>query len=545
MERRVLIHAPLGRDGALAAEVLAHAGLEARVCAGLDELAQQLERGAGCVLLVEEALAAGGFRLLREHVARQPNWSDLPILLLTHREADSPTVRQAVAELGNVTLLERPVRVLTLITSLQAVLRARSKQYQVREAERRKDEFLASLGHELRNPLAPIRTSGALLAQLYPDAAPVARVREVIERQVIHLTRLVDDLLDVARITTGKIALRRERVAFGAVMEHVLELCQQAAAAKQIALTAELPAQPVELDADRARVVQIFANILSNAVKFTPPGGSVALRAWRDGATLRTSVRDSGIGLEPEAIGRIFTMFEQSRTVSGQISSGLGIGLSLSRRFAEMHGGGVVARSGGTGMGSEFLIHLPVVVEPAPAVPAAGATEGAAVGAAAETVAAEAAEALPAPVAGAALPAPVAGAAATAGAAAPASVLVVDDNDDAADSLAALLELEGFSVATAYDGAGAVAAAVAGRPDVVVMDLGMPGMDGYQAARQIRAAPGGERILLIALTGWGQSDARRRTVAAGFDHHLIKPVDVEQILRLAEQRRRDDNTAAR
>ncbi|MES2076891.1 MAG: hybrid sensor histidine kinase/response regulator [Pseudomonadota bacterium] len=517
MERRVLIHAPLGRDGALAAEVLAHAGLEARVCAGLDELARQLERGAGCVLLVEEALAAGGFRLLREHVARQPNWSDLPILLLTHREADSPTVRQAVAELGNVTLLERPVRVLTLITSLQAVLRARGKQYQVREAERRKDEFLASLGHELRNPLAPIRTSGALLAQLYPDAAPVARVREVIERQVTHLTRLVDDLLDVARITTGKIALRRERVAFGAVMEHVLELCQQAAAAKQIALTAELPAQPVELDADRARVVQIFANILSNAVKFTPPGGSVALRAWRDGATLRTSIRDSGIGLEPEAIGRIFTMFEQSRTVSGQISSGLGIGLSLSRRFAEMHGGGVVARSAGTGMGSEFLIHLPVVVEPVPAVPAAGAaadaTESAATGAA--------------------------------GAAAPASVLVVDDNDDAADSLAALLELEGFSVATAYDGAGAVAAAVAGRPDVVVMDLGMPGMDGYQAARQIRAAPGGERILLIALTGWGQSDARRRTVAAGFDHHLIKPVDVEQILRLAEQRRHDDNTAAR
>jgi signal transduction histidine kinase/ActR/RegA family two-component response regulator len=528
MERRVLIHAPLGRDGALAAEVLAHAGLEAQVCAGLDELARQLERGAGCVLLVEEALAAGGFRLLREHVARQPNWSDLPILLLTHREADSPTVRQAVAELGNVTLLERPVRVLTLITSLQAVLRARGKQYQVREAERRKDEFLASLGHELRNPLAPIRTSGALLAQLYPEAAPVARVREVIERQVSHLTRLVDDLLDVARITTGKIALRRERVAFGAVMEHVLELCQQAAAAKQIALTAELPAQPVELDADRARVVQIFANVLSNAVKFTPPGGSVALRAWRDGATLRASIRDSGIGLEPEAIGRIFTMFEQSRTVSGQISSGLGIGLSLSRRFAEMHGGGVEARSGGAGMGSEFLIHLPVVVEAAPAAGKAAAGAVAAGVAGVPGVAANMA------------------ADAVADAAAPASVLVVDDNDDAADSLAALLELEGLRVATAYDGAGAVAAVAAGRPDVVVMDLGMPGMDGYQAARQIRAAPGGERILLIALTGWGQSDARRRTVAAGFDHHLIKPVDVEQILRLAGQvQRRADGAAAR
>ncbi|MBJ7314053.1 response regulator [Rugamonas sp. CCM 8940] len=524
MERRILIHAPLGRDAALAAEVLARAGLPAQVCAGLDELARQLDQGAGCVLLVEEALAPGGFRLLRGHVARQPNWSDLPILLLTHRGADSPAVRQAVAELGNLTLLERPVRVLTLITALQALLRARGKQYQVREAERRKDEFLASLGHELRNPLTPIRTSGALLAHLYPDSAPLARVRQVIERQVTHLTRLVDDLLDVARITTGKIALRRERVAFGAVMDHVLELCQPAAAAKQIALTTELPAQPIELDVDHARVVQIFANILSNAVKFTPPGGRVALRAGCDGAMLRVSIRDNGIGLEPEAIERIFTMFEQSRTVGGQISSGLGIGLSLSRRFAEMHGGDVEARSAGHGQGSEFLIQLPVVVVAAPARRRA-----------ADVAAAAAAPAAAAPAVGSE----------SESESARASVLVVDDNDDAADSLAALLELEGFSVAVAYDGASSVTAAAARRPDVIVMDLGMPGMDGYQAARQIRAAPGGGAILLIALTGWGQSDARRRTVEAGFDHHLIKPVDIEQILRLAGDRLRHATAAAR
>ena len=514
METRVLIYAPTGQDAPLAAKVMAMAQIDSQVCATLAELGRELELGAGAVLTVEEALAPGGYQLLQDCVARQPDWSDLPIILLTHHGADSSTVRQAVAGLGNLSLLERPVRTLTLITALHATLRARNKQYQVREAARRKDEFLASLGHELRNPLAPIRTSVSLLTHLYPEAPPVARIREVVERQVKLLTRLVDDLLDVARITSGKITLQRQLVSLGSVMSHVGELCQHAADAKRIHIAWQLPPSEVMLDIDYARAVQIYANVVSNAVKFTPQGGNVVVRAsveddGVEGAaqTLLVSVRDNGIGLDDDTIPRIFRMFEQSKTVSGQFSSGLGIGLSQSRQFAEMHGGTVEARSDGPGTGSEFLIRLPVVNRDGarnavPLSPAAG-VDGRRM-----------------------------------------KVLVVDDNEDAADSLAALLEIDGFDVRAVYDGAAAVAAVAQSQPDMVILDLGMPGMDGYETARAIRQRPGAERILLLALTGWGQGDARRRTLEAGFDHHLVKPVELEQIIRLAGARHNREQVQA-
>jgi len=509
METRILIYAPTGQDGPLAARVLALANLDSHVCATVAELEQQIELGVGAVLTVEEALTPAGYKLLHDVVARQPDWSDLPILLLTHHGADSATVRRAVAGLGNLTLLERPVRTLTLITALQATLRARHKQYQVREAARRKDEFLASLGHELRNPLAPIRTSVSLLTHMYPDAAPVARIRDMVERQVKLLTRLVDDLLDVARITRGKIKLQNQLVALQAVMTHVNELCTQAATAKRIHVAWQLPVSEILLNADYARIVQIFANILSNAIKFTPQGGHVVVRAQVTDNLLEVSLRDSGIGLEPEALSRIFTMFEQGTTVAGQFTSGLGIGLSLARQFAEMHGGSVEASSNGVGQGSEFVIRLPIVhvsenhhQESAP-LPAHAALDGRRM-----------------------------------------QVLVVDDNQDAADSLAALLEIDGFDVRAEYGGAAAVAAVAERIPDMIIMDLGMPGMDGYEAARAIRQQPGADKILLIALTGWGQSDARRRTTEAGFDHHLVKPVELAQIIRLAGARHNREQVQA-
>ncbi|WP_332853693.1 hybrid sensor histidine kinase/response regulator [Duganella sp. S19_KUP01_CR8] len=506
METRILIYAPTGQDATLAAKVMAVASINSHVCRTLAELAAQLERGAGAVLTVEEALAPGGYKLLQEYVARQPDWSDLPIILLTHRGADSPTVRQAVAGLGNLNLIERPVRTLTLITALHATLRARSKQYQVREAARRKDEFLASLGHELRNPLAPIRTSVSLLTHMYPDAQPVARIRDMVERQVRLLTRLVDDLLDVARITSGKVTLQRQQVSLAAVMNHVGELCLQAADAKRIAIAWQLPAEDVMLDADYARLVQIVANILSNAVKFTPQGGQVAVSAACHDDELLVTVRDNGIGLDAESIARIFRMFEQSKTVAGQFSSGLGIGLSLARRFAEMHGGSVEASSGGPGQGSEFAIRLPVLggAERDPALPSAACE-----------------------LDGRRL-----------------QVLVVDDNQDAADSLAALLEIDGFDAHAVYDGASAIAASAEHPPDLIILDLGMPGMDGYETARAIRQRPGADNILMIALTGWGQGDARRRSGEAGFDHHLVKPVELDQIVRLAGARQNREQVQA-
>ena len=506
MEQRILIYAPTGQDAVLAAKVLATAQIDSQVCRTLAELAEQLELGVGAVLTVEEALAPGGYQLLQQFVARQPNWSDLPIVLLTHRGADSPQVRQAVAGLGNLSLMERPVRTLALLTALHAILRARSKQYMVREAARRKDEFLASLGHELRNPLAPIRTSVALLAHLYPNAPQPARIKETVERQVRLLTRLVDDLLDVARITSGKIKLQRQHFALAAMMNHVAELCAGAADAKRIHVTYQLPPEYVTLHADYARVVQILANILSNAIKFTPQGGQVLVSARGDEQCLEVRVRDSGIGLQPEAIPRIFRMFEQNETVNGQFSSGLGIGLSLSREFAEMHGGSVEAHSEGPGQGSEFVVTLPVISQAGSAAVERGAPEE---------------------LDGRKIRA-----------------LVVDDNQDAADSLAALLEIDGFDVRTVYDGAAAVEATALASPDMIVMDLGMPGMDGYETARAIRQQAGAEHILMIALTGWGQNDARRRTVEAGFDHHLVKPVELEQIVKLAGQRQNRDKVQA-
>jgi signal transduction histidine kinase/ActR/RegA family two-component response regulator len=507
METRILIYAPIGQDAPLAARVLAMASIDSHVCATLAELAQELDRGAGAVLTVEEALAPGGYQLLQDCVAQQPDWSDLPIILLTHHGADSPRVRQAVTGLGNLSLIERPVRTITLITALHATLRARNKQYQVREAARRKDEFLASLGHELRNPLAPIRTATTLLTHLYPDAAPVIRIRDMVERQVKLLTRLVEDLLDVARITSGKITLQRQLASLPTVMNHVGELCQQPADAKRIHITWQLPQEELMLDIDYARVVQIIANILSNAVKFTPQGGHVSVRAVADEGQLMVSIRDDGIGLDADTIPRIFRMFEQSKTVNGQFSSGLGIGLSLSRQFAEMHGGTVDAYSAGIGKGSEFVIRLPVLGKQgarvaAPLAPDAG-TDGRKM-----------------------------------------QVLVVDDNQDAADALSALLEIDGFDARTVYDGAAAVAAVTEQAPDIVVMDLGMPGMDGYETARAIRRIAGAERILLLALTGWGQGDARRRTAEAGFDHHLVKPVELEQIVRLAGARQNREQVQA-
>nr|WP_315253151.1 hybrid sensor histidine kinase/response regulator [uncultured Duganella sp.] len=412
-----------------------------------------------------------------------------------------------MAGLGNLSLLERPVRTLTLITALHATLRARNKQYQVREAARRKDEFLASLGHELRNPLAPIRTSVSLLTHLYPGAEPVARIRDMVERQVRLLTRLVDDLLDVARITSGKITLQRQLASLGSVMRHVDELCKQAADAKRIHIAWQLPSQEVMLDIDYARLVQIYANILSNAVKFTPQGGHVSVRAAVDDGQLLVSIRDNGIGMEADTIPRIFRMFEQGKTVNGQFSSGLGIGLSLARQFAEMHHGTVAAHSEGAGQGTEFLIRLPVLDSGGKrnAVPLAqqASADGRKM-----------------------------------------KVLVVDDNADAADSLAALLELDGFDAPAVYDAAAAIAAVERQAPDMIVMDLGMPGMDGYETARTIRRQAGAERILMLALTGWGQSEARKRTVEAGFDHHLVKPVELEQIIRLAGARQNREQVQA-
>lgn len=490
MERRIVICAPTGQDAALTAKVFQSVGIGSIVCRNMVELLDQLGRGAGALLLVEEVVSGAAARPLAEYVSSQPTWSDIPILLLARSGADSLDVQRAVEHLGNVTLLERPVRTIALISAARSAIRARERQYQVRDADQRKDEFLATLAHELRNPLAPIGTSMGILKHLHPDSRQVTRLREVVDRQVTHLTRLVDDLLDVARITRGKVVLKKGHITLHSVINHAVEISSSLMEGKKHRMEVDAPDTDYLLDADHARLVQSVANLLVNAAKFTPPGGHILLRVKVDGQTAVFSVRDNGIGLEPASLMRIFDLFAQT-PVPGEAPTGLGIGLSLARQFSEMHGGTLHAVSEGLGRGSEFILTLPVVLEAAPVAQVRSDVS--------ENPDTRQLR----------------------------KILVVDDNVDAADTLQALLGLDGFVVTTAYDGIAAVAQVQTAKPDAVVMDIGMPGMDGYDAARLIRQQPGGLEIVLIALTGWGQSTDRQRASKAGFDHHLVKPVDYD------------------
>lgn len=489
-----MICTPTGQDAALTSRVFRSVNIGSMVCCDTVELLEQLPRGAGALLLAEEVISGSALWPLAEYVARQPNWSDIPILLLTRNGADSLDVRRAVDRLGNVTLMERPVRTIALISAARSAVRARERQYQVRDADQRKDEFLATLAHELRNPLAPIRTSMGILKHLHPDSEPVTRLRNVVDRQVTHLTRLVDDLLDVARITSGKVVLKKDRITLRSVVNHAVEISTSSMEAKKHQFDINEPETDCLLYADHARLVQSVANLLVNAAKFTPSQGHIVLATQVDGDTVTFSVRDNGIGLEPASLTRIFDLFAQT-PVPGEAPTGLGIGLSLARQFAEMHGGHLRAVSDGLGKGSEFMLTLPVVIE----LKQGSMKQEVEVTAPAVTGRLK--------------------------------VLVVDDNVDAADTLNALLGMDGFAVRTVYDGVAAVAQARAAAPDIVIMDIGMPGMDGYDAARLIRQQPDGEKIVLIALTGWGQSTDRRRAREAGFDHHLVKPVDYDLLMR--------------
>ena len=365
------------------------------------------------------------------------------------------------------------------------------------DRDRRKDEFLAMLAHELRNPLAPLRNTIHVLRMRTPDAAEMERAGELMERQVCHLVRLVDDLLDVSRITRGKVELRKLRLDLGTVVGRAVEGTRPFLEERRHRLEVSPPAEPLELDADPARLEQVLANLLNNAAKFTPPGGNIRLTAGREGEQAVIRVRDDGIGIRPDMLRARFRPLSPGRPVPGRASEGLGIGLSLVRSLVEMHGGTVGVSSPGPDRGSEFVVRLP-------APPKASA---------------------------AASLARVAGN--EAGAARPLRVLVTDDNADSADSLALLLRLEGHDVRTANDGPKALEAARGFRPHVIFLDIALPnGMDGHEVARRLRQEPGMEKAVLIAITGYGQPEDVARAEAAGMDHHVTKPADPAALRRL-------------
>jgi PAS domain S-box-containing protein len=617
--RRVLILAPIGRDAALTRTVLENAGFDCYVSRDGLSLCRDVEQGAGCVLVAEEAITNGLRHTLARIIASQPPWSDLPVVVLTRPESTSGVVPAALETLGNVTLLDRPVRVATLVSAVRVALRARERQFELRDrfeskellasivmssddaiisksldgiiltwnagaerlfgyaadevigkpitiivpperlqeermiiqrlrrgerlehfetqrltrdgryidisatispirsasnriiaassvardvttqkkaeqalrdADRRKDEFLATLAHELRNPLAPIHSSLQVLALRGTHDPQLQSVQAMLERQVNHMIRLVDDLLEVSRITRGKIVLRTELVDLAATIHSALESSRPLIDAARHRLVMQLPDEPLQLLADPVRMAQVFTNLLNNAAKYTPEGGTIWLAARREGDEAVVTIRDTGIGILPEMLPRIFEIFTQVDISHRRSQTGLGIGLTLVRSLVEMHGGTVSARSEGAGRGSEFTIRLPLALNQVrQEQPAAAARP------------------------------PVGDL----------SVLVVDDNRDAADSLGTLLRAMGARATVVHDGGAALERLETLHPDLVLLDLGMPGLDGYEVAQRIRQQPRNDDITLVALTGWGQEEDRRRSRAAGFDHHLIKPADATQL----------------
>jgi PAS domain S-box-containing protein len=360
---------------------------------------------------------------------------------------------------------------------------------QLRQADRRKDEFLATLAHELRNPLAPIRNALQIVRLVGDDRAAVEQARTVMERQLHQLVRMIDDLLDVSRITRNKLRLRKERLELAKAVQGAVETSRPLIEAAGHELTVTLPAEPILVDADLTRLAQVFSNLLNNAAKYTERGGHIWLTVEREGSDAVVTVRDTGVGIPAEHLPHVFEMFSQVDRSLERSQGGLGIGLALVRSLVEMHGGSVEARSEGPGTGSEFVVRLPVVSErPAQRQAPEGGCESKA-------------------------------------AAARCKVLVVDDNEDTAMSLSMMLQITGHDARTAHDGLQAVAVAGSYRPDVVLLDIGLPKLNGYEVARRIREEPWGKGVRLIALTGWGQEEDKQRSKEAGFDFHLVKPVE--------------------
>ncbi len=362
------------------------------------------------------------------------------------------------------------------------------------ETDRRKNEFLATLAHELRNPLAPMSNMLEVIKHANNDGEVVKRAHDTIERQLGQMIRLVDDLLDLNRITHDRLELRRNEVELSSVIEQAVEVVRPLLDSADQELIVDLPREPIYLNADRARLAQVFGNLLNNSSKYTKQNGSISLSAQRAGDELAVSVKDNGAGIPPDKLDSIFDMFMQIDGAAERSQGGLGIGLTLVKRLAEMHGGSIEAKSGGEGQGSEFIVRLPVIDRLSVALqPGSDGRQQST---------------------------------------SQRRIVIVDDNRDSADSLAMLLEMTGNETFMAHDGIEAIDMIEKHRPEVVLLDIGLPGMDGHEVCRRVRRQPWGRDILMIALTGWGQEDDRRKSEEAGFDSHLVKPVDYDKLLKL-------------
>jgi signal transduction histidine kinase/ActR/RegA family two-component response regulator len=496
LKHELLVFAPSGRDAVLATQVLEQGGMRATICRSPDELVASIAEGAGAALVAQEALSLPVIGTLAGALRSQAPWSDFPLIIFMPRTASAFENRKALeafADLGNVTALEKPIHPLTMVSAARAALRARTRQYAARaaleERERdvkQRDQFLALLGHELRNPLGALRNASKLLER---DAAGLPRVPNplaIIERQIDTLTLLVDDLLDVARVTSGKISLKPSPVDLAELVRNLVDEAGRSSRERRLQLTLDAPVFPVVVMGDRLRLEQVINNLLTNALKYTPPGGRIEV-SLSSGEPAILRVVDTGVGISAEVLPTIFEPFTQASQTLDRSQGGMGLGLSVVRALVRLHGGEVVASSAGAGRGAEFTVRLP------------GVLDATALVAKSNTTAVEAPLLLR-------------------------HILIVEDSDDNRESLQELLESEGHRVDTAADGEQGVERAIASHPDVALVDIGLPRLDGYEVARRIRAAMGTD-IFLVALTGYGQPEDRTRAAAAGFDVHITKPID--------------------
>jgi signal transduction histidine kinase/CheY-like chemotaxis protein len=649
LQERVLVLAPTGRDGNLVEQMLARSDIRTSACSSMAQLCAELARGAGALFIAEEAFTPDGIGLLSRAIKQQAPWSDVPLIVSTAEGATTEAridKLAAIATVGNVVIIERPVRILTMVVTVQSALRARRRQYQMRDlsnqveheraklealvmqlpvavwitegpelrvavanrtcldmiggrpmigeplvaalpeldgtellrgiravyqtgeaydapelalsfrgtdgsvregyyrgahralrdgagrvagvvsvafdltdqvharqlvesaradadqaragaeaANRAKDQFLAMLGHELRNPLAPILT--ALELMRLREGQSVARERAIIDRQARHMASLVDDLLDVSRITRGKVALKREVIELGELIGRAVETAAPLLEQRRHELVTDVPPRTYFVDGDPPRLTQVFANIITNAAKYTDDEGRIRIEAVDEGDDVVVRISDSGRGISPEMLTQVFDLFAQERQNIDRSQGGLGLGLAIVRSLVEMHGGSVTVHSEGVGRGSEFAVRLPRVHarrEPSP-------------------------DAEPAPEEGATpvpeLPQPERP-----------LVLLVDDNHDAANMMAEILDLMGYDVHVAHDGAEALRLAErTGRPAAALLDIGLPVIDGYDLARRLRRLPGWNGVSFVAVTGYGQENDKQQSREAGFDAHLVKPID--------------------
>jgi signal transduction histidine kinase/CheY-like chemotaxis protein len=498
---RVLVLMPGPADAALCRRFLGAASFVTQVCTEPAELCAALDDPPAALVIAEEALRGPAGECIRDHLAAQPTWSALPVVVLTGAQAALHRIEADFAAYGRVTLLQRPVRTSTLVGFLRLALQDRRHQYRIRDllAERTegidlRDEFLAMLGHELRNPLAAIMISAEVLESAAPDSDRAAHCRAAIGTQARQMKHLLDDLSDMSRIHRRKLRLEPVPVDLRAVLTDAVSQVDERIRTRRQQLELELDGPPAPVLADPMRLRQVFANLLTNANRYSPEGGHIHVRLATDAGLVRVSVRDDGAGLSAEALQRVFEPFYQERR-EGSPRGGLGIGLTLASSLVQMHAGQIAARSAGPGCGSEFVVTLPLHAA-AEAPP-------------------QAAEATRPPAAASDIE--------------PLRILLIEDNRDFAIGLSQLLEARGHSVSIAGDGFAGLRLAQERLPDVILLDIGLPGLDGYEVARRLRRIVGLSGVRIVAVSGFGRRVDRQRSRRAGIDRHLVKPVALGEL----------------